>query len=504
VNAFLRSVSAGQLSSVICDLEREIASLEVEERRYSESQNVEDMLAEAARMPELKMQEAELNFQLAAQRLRNESLMRRIDASAREINYLANHAASPGAPAFCLSPLFDAVHVEHESYGVINNHRLSFGPISHYHLNWGEINYSWANLVKLLRCARCKHGLPQAVDFSVLGGPAAQGRYLGAAAGNTRAAVVVTGNAVKYALRLQPLKDRAVLLLEREATGPGGASQQTMNSALAGPQSPAARSPAKSVRINAEPTAASCAEDITLHLEGGVQTQAGAGVSVHSPAAASPSPRPHSSTGLSGAGTGAMAAAGTVDAHVEYRDAVLVVCAAVLVTLLEVHSLDAATKPDPRERTAVPAPSTPTGKRGSEAAVGAAKASQDWWEALESLLVGSAQDLALILLIFSDCLELRTCGSVAPASPRLQVPHSPLLRSSVSVRSPREKVDSAAERWAQRLRDVMAQKGQCRSDGNCASAISLLMTITGNSSEGVDGVVSRLVVDVLRTLARNS
>jgi hypothetical protein len=456
---------------------------------------------------ELKVEDADLNFQLATQRLLNESLMRRIDASAREIFYLRNQAACSRSPTFCLSPLFDAVHVEHDSFGVINGHRLSFVPISHYHLNWGEINYSWASLVKLLRCVRYQHGLPQAVDFALLGGPAAQGRFLGAAAGAAQTAQD-TRFAVKHALRLQPLKDRVVLLLEREVTGAGnGASQHRAHSpAPGGPQSPAAHSPTKSVRIHADSSAAApYTEVVALHLEGGVQAQAGA--SVLPAGHLSPSPSWSSSSLYGTATAGAMPGAGVPHPHVEYRDAALVVCAAVVVTLLEVHALDTATTNLLSPSRVAVAPGALADQRAGGTAVDAAAFFQvAWWEPLDRLLVGSAQDLALVLLTFSACLEFRTHTAAAPTSPRpVPVPPSPpLQRSSMSLRSPHEKPDYTAEKWAQRLRAVTAQRDAWRRDGRRATAVSLLVAIVGNGSEAADGVVGRLIIDVLRTLERNS
>jgi hypothetical protein len=537
VNVYLASADIDQLQAATFDMETEISKMQEDEAVLSSTLTALRREEASLTMDAAQLEgESQATAYAAASHDRERSiLLRLLDASAREINYLRRTntvaAARSGSapPLFRLQPAFDQICIEPGSYGLINGQRLAYRALGRCNLNWTELNFAWAILTAWLRCARNSAGLPQCVDFSVLGGSQMQQHFLGTELGCLPAVREQSYN--RYAVRLRPLRDRALLLVERQhteadmstaqdrPTGYCESPRRLMNSSAransaagALPPRPTPTSPRDSHRYvrasgdgpepgvgprgnDALPAGLPCGkEEWTLHLEGGVQSQA---------------------------------------AEVEYKEAVQVVCAAACATVLEAHfSAHHCNAPPVAREAAIDGKVEGIAERGEVDPTGV----EGWWLRLEQLLAGRMQHVALALLLLGDQLVLSPgplqssankvadprrsshTGTAAANSPgksgasqlvssqQLASPPTGILgffgAASSSVLSPRtnQDKDKVFDSWDGRLRALV----QLRSRGEAVSLLSCLEVCAGPQSQSVPELMDGLVLDLLATLRRQS
>lgn len=536
VNKYLATASKDQLMSSIADLESEVGRLREEERQLIEKLGEISLQARQLTVDagECEQKLCELSYTTETCNRQQSSLLRMLDSSAREINFLRRSACAGlrgGTGLFSLPPLFDQIAVvAYGGHGILNGQRLAYRAIGRCNLNWAEINMAWAVLVTWLRCVRNAVGLPQCVDFSVCGGAHMQRLFLGA---DVSSSCLQLDSSMRSELtvRLRPLRDRALLQVERRrrldpATGItamrrdgviGSPAVSPRRAAVKSPRAgtgtgpgsgalpprPRAFSPrerdrpffngsprgAEHVTAGAkerdtEPQLSGAVEEWNLHLDGGVQSQASSG------------------------------------SHHEYRDAVLLICAAACVTVLEADCLSQF--------------STTTW-----AGVGSPTHSQEapQWQRLERLLEGTMQHLALALLLLGDRLLLcsnpqpdgtatekgaGTGSSGVTASVSSPSRHAApptitttggflgfLAATSSGLLSPRStQVDSCS---AGPDADLATWEGRCavlrRLPGTAEEGPSLLACLlasTGTSEQQTEELLDGLVLDMLTTLRRHS
>lgn len=471
------------LTGAVTSLEREFRDLCSEEAFIdlglaSASERHTKLLIEQGQL-EGQIHEKDVFKETAESEINN--LLRLIDASAREIN-LWRYTSSARCPLFDLRPLFDPVRVEQRHYGVVNGHRLAYSPLAQCNLNWGEVNYSWSNVLKLLRCVRHFHSMPQCVDFSWLDYDAVRLACLGEH--NSRDDAPVG----RYVVRLQPLRDRALLLVEYEGehyppVGKGNrVSDQYGNSSITRSASVHQSSSLQQSQQPALKTAAAESSRApltqgrwTLHLEGGI----------------------HTTTAISA----------QAEALSEYDEAVLVMCGACVVTLMEVLLRKA--DDQPALSPSIAGAGAKQSTKGSAAGSG-----QGRWSLLEDNFAGSMQDLALALVVLrgdlhlvrhvGDSLGVR--GAAPAAGTDTATVGSPLAASPNPQRSMHGKDASPkSTNWEERYAAIVERV--CHGCDGPPTMPSMLLACLA-ASAGTEGLpvgllMQELVHDLLLTLSKH-
>lgn len=567
VDNYLTSADNEQLLAAIYDLEHDISLLESEEQELQNEKKLREHSARQRHLAALRAREKLLDLEYEQDKINEQipRVLQLLETSAGEITHLRQSfsAGKRGFVLIPLTPLYDIALDPSNQCGFINGRRLAYRALSARHLNWSEINSSWAVLCSLLRGVRNFHELTECLDFS-----SAHCRDLATHCGvaSTEDSVengrsVAGDDCISYSLRLRPLKDRVLLLLQAEKSTPfqsilnvptvrsiiGSRNNSFNNNEVAGrvgsklgvprsgrhndsatpfpthtagnteQQTPQQRGTMNNTGLirkntNTDTTAPGEAQSSvrTVHLEGGIQeshTRLGTNSNTSSSCNANISPAPRGGSSLThtyATGTTAMA---------EYCNAVLLVAAAAALTLLEVAKSKAPSCPRP-------------------AGVGVSSISRAE-SSVESMFVGYMVDVACVLLVCENvCPEVpypingtttssfsaagaaggaktpttTGCRSpVPPDSPSLaqSVINNLLLRSVVRHES-KEKLAENARVGAkcEKLRSYatfceLGGSAQCRYD-----ILSCLLVSAGVGESDTDAFMDQLVVDLLRTLVK--
>jgi len=247
IDTYLKGATMEQLLTAVYDMEQEVLFARKEESLSLE--NFSNIYARSnvlsAEISEMEKLRADHKFHADANATHSINIARLLDSSARELNYMKNSESNQYSHIFQVIGLFDTPQIEYGEYGVINGHRLCYRAIPQLNLNWAEINSSWANLEKLVRCVRNKYDLPQCIDLSILSGKHAQNIFLGIDVSRKVGNEISPGiyhhvedtppAPSRYVLRLRPLRDRAIVLVEEApnsfsiTSGPDGISDKPGN-----------------------------------------------------------------------------------------------------------------------------------------------------------------------------------------------------------------------------------------------------------------------------------
>lgn len=553
IDKYLQTSDSEQIAAAIYDLEQDIALLEREERcLLTESRNRQnEARLQSANIAHLQTQIGDLEYEHSKVMERLPRVLQLLDTSAREINYLRHCFDRNNGTLIPATPLFDVAVEPSSRYGYMNGRRLAYKALSAQNLNWSEINCSWAVVGSFLQCTRSYHDLTECLDFST-----AHCRDLAAHFG---LAPPGTGTESEcYSMKLRPLKDRVLLLLQVEPVvvadctllnSPNARQADSLNA------SSSSRSSISTVDTVNTPrnttTAASLAEvatpfpthinatnsphgkvaitspnarnnsnravpqvrQRTVHLEGGVQDA-------------------HTSGGTRTPSSKNTPSFGTIisNAEAEYRNAVLLLACAAVVTLLEVTKVKA-------PHTSPRASSGTSGAGGSDFSASGSEVNSK----MEKMFVGHMLDLACVLLTCEGvCLEVPASvgntaasatsggsaganvhGSVSeksaasagsrsplpPGSPSSR-PHSvpvPVARSmlrSVVRRSDAKQAETthAAGVKMEKLHSYVTFCDIGGSEGCSLDVLSCSLVSAGLASSDAETLMETLVVDLLRTL----
>lgn len=530
VDKYLQTVNYEQLLTAVYDLEQEVRILNAKEEELSKKYRNETGTSAVLYSERIALEKTIGGQQLREDQAKDSliSSLQLLDSSSREINFLRQ--ASSSSATLAVPVLFDRVCLHPSNCGVLNGHRLAYRADTQLGLNWTEVSFSWASVAKLLCCVRNRHGLPKCVDFSVLSSPGLRKAYLAghsavlsSSSSSSLPVGIGLGDATGgYALRILPLQDRALLLLELDHPSAKTAAHAVLHAPKPHISIKPAYADARGASFTssvprgpaAAATGAARSEQWTLHLEGGMWEN------LPSRAAAV--------------------------ALAEYRCAVLLLCSAVVVTLLEVRTLHLSSVPE----SSTAGPSLDRSKTGVA----------EWWAPLQELLQGRMRDLACALLVLEGELELHRSiaddvfstgastmqsgffggsvmgASTASASPR---PHTSIFAfpsvSSFSGSPPLPPAATAGtatgnaavassgsaatsaphgcgtpqDEWARRLRvltDLRAshQAQEGRGGNQRLDVLSCLLALAGLHPPGIEALMESVVADLLKTIQQNS